>query len=86
MNSYKVMALCAMISPALYTFMWILGGIIVPSYDHIQNDVSSLFAVGAHSRWLFQSLAGICSILLLVFYAGIHWSVGGSKSKHSLLP
>ena len=72
MNLYKVLALCAMISPILYTIMWILGGIIVPGYSHIQNDVSSLYAVGAHSRWLFQSLAIICSVLLLIFYSGLH--------------
>jgi hypothetical protein len=76
MNLYKALALCAMISPILYTFMWILGGIIVPGYNHIQNDVSSLYAVGAHARWIFQSLAVVCSVLLLLFYAGLHWSTG----------
>ena len=81
MNIYKALAISAMISPVLYTLMWILGGIIVPGYSHIQNDVSSLFAIDAHSRWLFQSLAIACSVLLLAFYAGLHWSVnrgGGS--------
>jgi hypothetical protein len=75
-NLYKALALCAMISPVLYTFMWILGGIIVPGYSHIQDDVSSLYAVGAHARWLFQSLAIVCSVLLLGFYAALHWSTG----------
>jgi len=75
-NLYKALALCAMISPILYTFMWILGGIIVPGYSHIENDVSSLYAIGAHSRWVFQSLAIVCSVLLLAFYAGLHWSTG----------
>jgi hypothetical protein len=80
MNIYKTIAVCAMISPVLYTLMWILGGLIVPDYSHIQKDVSSLFAVEAHRRWLFQSLAIICSALLFVFYAGFHWSTGGSGS------
>lgn len=74
MSIYKALAICAMASAILYTFMWILGGIIVPGYSHIRNDVSSLYAVDAHARWLFQSLAIACSVLLLAFYAGIHWS------------
>ena len=70
-----------MASAVLYTLMWILGGIIVPGYSHIRDDVSSLYAVDAHRRWLFQSLAIACAVLLLVFFAGLHWSVGpGSGS------
>jgi hypothetical protein len=85
MNLSKALALCAMISPILYTFMWILGGIIVPGYSHIRNDVSSLFATGAHARWVFQSLAIICSVLLLVFYAGLHWSTGDGPAIGAVL-
>ena len=69
-----------MVSPLIYTFMWILGGFIVPGYDHIQKDVSSLFAVDAYRRWLFQSLSIVCAALLVAFYAGLHWSTGGSGS------
>ena len=78
MNILKALSLCAMISPVIYTFMWILGGMIVPGYSHIENDMSSLFAIGAHSRWLFQGLAIACSVLLLAFYSGFHWSTGGT--------
>ena len=80
MSLYKVFALFAMISAVVYTFMWILGGVIVPGYSHVQNDVSSLFAIGAHRRGIFQSLAITCSVLLLFFYAALHWSTGGSGS------
>lgn len=74
MNTYKALAICAMVSPIVYTFMWILGGMIVPGYSHIAKDVSSLFAVDAYHRWIFQSLAIVCSVLLFAFYAGLHWS------------
>lgn len=85
MNLYKALALCAMISPILYTFMWILGGIIVPGYSHIQNDVSSLYAIKARTRWVFQSLAIVCSVLLLAFYAGLHWSTGDGPAIGAVL-
>ena len=72
MKLIKILALCGMLSPLLYTFLWILGGIIVPGYSHIGDDVSSLYAVDAHKRWLFQSLFIVGSILLFVFYLGFH--------------
>ena len=81
MNTHKALAICALVSPVLYTFMWILGGIIVPGYSHIQNDVSSLFAVGAYNRWLFQSLAIACSLLNLAFYVGFHWSTSNGQGS-----
>jgi len=75
MNLLKALAVFAMVSPILYTVMWILGGVIVPGYSHIAHDVSSLYAVGAHSRWVFQSLAIVCAALLLAFYGGLHRSI-----------
>ena len=74
MSIHRALAVCAMVSPILYTAMWILGGILVPGYSHIQKDVSSLFAVDAYRRWVFQSLAITCSVLLLGFYVDLHWS------------
>ena len=67
-----ILAICGMISPLLYTMMWIIGGIIVPEYNSLHKDVSSLMAVGAYRRRLFQSIMIVTSILLLAFYSGIH--------------
>jgi hypothetical protein len=61
--------------------MWILGGIIVPDYSHIRNDVSSLMAVDAYKKGLFQSLIIISSTLLLIFYIGLHWGVNDGKGS-----
>ena len=70
-----ILAICGIISPILYTIMWILGGFIVPEYSHLHKDVSSLMAIGAYKRRLFQSLMIVTSILLLAFYCGLHWSI-----------
>ncbi|NHK30212.1 MAG: DUF998 domain-containing protein [Asgard group archaeon] len=72
---FKILAVCAMLSPIIYTIMWIIGGFIVPEYSHVKKDVSSLFAVDAHKRWFFQSFFIITSALLLVFFSGMHWGV-----------
>jgi len=64
-----------MISPILYTLMWILGGILRSDYNHIRDDVSSLFAVGAPRYRLFNSFIIASSLLLFAFYLGIHWGI-----------
>ncbi|NHJ49987.1 MAG: DUF998 domain-containing protein [Asgard group archaeon] len=78
---FKILAICAMLSPIIYTIMWIIGGIIVPGYSHIKKDVSSLFAVEAHKRWFFQSFFIIASALLLVFFGGMHWGVNNGTGS-----
>lgn len=78
---FKILGVFGMLSPILYTLMWVLGGFLVPGYSHIRKDVSSLYAVGAPKRKIFQSFIVVSSILLLVFYIGLHWSMndgGGS--------
>lgn len=70
-----------MLSPIVYTGTWILGGILQPDYNHIRDDISSLFAVGAPNKQLMQSLMIISSILLFAFYLGLHEGInygGGS--------
>lgn len=61
-----------MLSPIVYTVMWILGGILQPDYSHIRDDISSLFAVGAPNKGLMQSFIITSSVLLFVFYIGLH--------------
>lgn len=81
MNKFKMLAICGMLSPILYTLLWILGGIMVPGYSHIRNDVSSLIAVDAYRRGFFQSFIIISSSLLLIFYVGFHWGVNNGKGS-----
>ena len=78
---YQILAVCGMLSPILYTAMWILGGRLQSNYSHIRDDISSLFAVGAPNRRLMQSFIIISSVLLFVFYLGLHEGIndgGGS--------
>ncbi|HUT80470.1 MAG TPA: hypothetical protein VMZ29_04630 [Candidatus Bathyarchaeia archaeon] len=46
----KILAVLGMISPIIYTLMWIIGGFIVPDYNPLHKDISSLIAVGAYKR------------------------------------
>ena len=65
-----------MLSPIVYTVMWILGGILQPDYSHFRDDISSLFAVGAPNKGLMQSFIVISSVLLFAFYIGLHEAIG----------
>lgn len=81
MNIFQILAICGMLSPIIYTAMWILGGILQSDYSHVRNDISSLFAVGAPNKRLMQSFIITSSILLFVFYIGLHGGIndgGGS--------
>ncbi|MHA2397554.1 MAG: DUF998 domain-containing protein [Promethearchaeota archaeon] len=61
-----------MLSPIVYTAMWIYCGSLQSNYSHIRDDISSLFAVGAPNRRLAQSFIIISSIFLFIFYLGLH--------------
>ena len=80
MNIYQVLAICGMLSPIVYTAMWIIGGRLQSDYSHIRDDISSLFAVGAPNKRLMQSFIILSSVLLFLFYLGLHEGLndGGS--------
>ena len=78
---FQILAICGMISPIVYTAMWILCGSLQSDYSHIRNDISSLFAVGAPNKRLSQAFIITSSILLFLFYIGLHEGIndgGGS--------
>ena len=69
---FQILAVCGMFSPILYTVMWIYVGRLDSEYSHIRDDISSLFAVEAPNRRLAQVFISISSVLLFIFYLGLH--------------
>ncbi len=80
MNLYQILAICGMLSPIVYTAMWIVGGKLRSDYNHIKHDISSLFAVNAPNQRLMQTFIIVSSVLLFLFYLGLHEGLkdGGS--------
>lgn len=81
MSVFQFLAICGMLSPIIYTAMWIICGRLDSNYNHIRDDISSLFAVGAPNRRLAQSFVITESVLLFVFFIGVHEGIndgGGS--------
>ena len=81
MNKFKILAILGMIAPISYTLLWIIAGWIVPGYDHVRDDVSSLYAVNAYMRWFFQIGFLIGGVLLFVFYTGLHKGMNGGEGS-----
>ena len=80
-NLFQILALCGMVSPILYTIMWILGGIVRSDYNHIREDISSLFAVDAPKKRFFNYFIIASSSLLFIFYLGIHWGINNGQGS-----
>ncbi|MFX1281204.1 MAG: DUF998 domain-containing protein [Promethearchaeota archaeon] len=80
MSIIQILAVCGMLSPIIYTAMWIIVGSLNSEYNHIRDDISSLFAVGAPNRRLAQAFVIVESILLFVFFTGLFEGIsdGGS--------
>ncbi len=81
MTILQILAVCGMLSPIIYTAMWIICGNLDSDYNHIRDDISSLFAVGAPNKRLAQSFVITESFLLFVFFIGLHEGIndgGGS--------
>ena len=81
LNLFQILAICGMTSPLVYTIMWILGGIVRSDYSHIRDDISSLFAVGAPRKQLFNSFIIASSLLLFIFYLGIYWGIKNGQGS-----
>ena len=81
MITFQILAICGMLSPILYTLMWILGGFLRSDYSHIRDDISSLFAVGAPKKRIFNSIIIVSSVLLFVFYLGLYWGINNGQGS-----
>ncbi len=69
---FQILAICGMLSPIVYTAMWIYVGSLDSEYSHIRDDISSLFAIDAPNQRLAQIFIIVSSVLLFVFYLGLH--------------
>ena len=80
-KNQKFFALCGMIGPFCYVLIWILGGILTPGYNHITDDVSTLLAVGAPNKLLFDSLDFAYAFLMILFFSSLHWAINNGEGS-----
>ncbi len=51
----RLLAVCGILAPLLYTFTVILGGVITPNYSHVANAISELIESGAPYKTLLYN-------------------------------
>ena len=81
MNSFQILALCGMASPIIYTAAWIIGGLVREEYNHVRDDISSLYAVNAPYQRFFQSLFIRNSVLLFLFNLSLHVGINNGQGS-----
>jgi len=77
----QVLAICGMLSPIIYTAMWIIGGKLQPEYSHVRQDVSTLTSTGAPNKKLMDVFIISSSSLMFIFYLGLHWGINGGTGS-----
>jgi len=70
-KNQKIYAICGLLGPIVFNLIWIIGGIIQPGYDHIRDDVSSLMALGAPNKFLFDGMNIASFVLEIIFFIGL---------------
>ena len=81
MNIQQLIAIGGMLGPILYTLIWILGGFLQPDYNHIRDDVSSLMAVGAPNKKLFDIMQLVNIILVIIFFINLHSAIDNGQGS-----
>lgn len=71
----RLLAICGILSPIVYIIAVTLGGILDPTYSHIQKTVSELVQQGAPNRDLLNGVLIIYNLLLIPFAFGLYMSL-----------
>ena len=79
---YQILAICGMVGPIVYTAMWVIIGSYQKDYDHVRDDISKLFAVGAPYQRISQAFMIASSVLILLLFLGLH---GGISDGNGLI-
>ncbi|MFA9496814.1 MAG: DUF998 domain-containing protein [Candidatus Bathyarchaeota archaeon] len=82
MSTQELISLGGMLGPILYTTAWVLGGILQPEYSHIRDDISSLMAVGAPNKKLFDLMNIINNALMIIFFGSLHWFINDGQGSY----
>ena len=79
----KVLLVCGMLVPAMYIFLYVLGGALRPGYSHISDSVSELLSPGAPNKPLLTTIQLVYALLHVAFGIGVLQFI--QASEHSAL-
>jgi hypothetical membrane protein len=64
-------AIAGIVGPVLYTITWLVLGFFEPTYNHTQDPISNLSAIGASYALVMTVVIFIFAILIIVFAYGL---------------
>jgi len=82
-STQRLLAICGITGPILYTIVVIVLGLLRPDYDHVMQSMSELGEVGS-SNAIIMNTAGfaLLGVLMIAFAFGLHRDIsGGNGSK-----
>ena len=81
-SSQRVLAICGIIGPILYTIVVIVLGLLRPGYSHVAQSMSELGEVGAPNA-IIMNTAGfpLLGLLMIAFAFGLHRGISQGKGS-----
>ncbi len=79
-NGKRVLALCGLITPLLFTILLIFASFLRPGYSQLSGMVSDL---GVGTNAIIQNVNFVaCGLLILGFAVGLHRELGRGQKTH----
>jgi len=88
-KTLRLLAVCGILGPILYTIVLIIVGLLRPSYNHVTQYMSELGEVGGPHA-IIMNIAGffMLGLLMIAFASGLHRGISerrGSKLGPALI-
>jgi len=88
MNTLRVLAVCGIIAPVLFTGLVVIVSYLRPGYNHMSQAISELGEVGAPNAIVQDVNFVLVGLLIIAFSFGLHRGIGegrGSKVGPALI-
>jgi len=82
-NAQKLLAICGIVGPVLYTIVLVTLGLLRPGYNHVTQSMSELGELGGPNA-IIMNIAGfiLLGLMMIAFAFGLHRGIGeGEGSK-----
>ena len=88
-STQRLLAICGIIGPILFTIVVIILGLLRPGYDRIAQSISELGEVGGPNAIIMNTVGfALLGLLMIAFAVGLHRGINegkGSKIGPALL-
>lgn len=80
-HTQRLLALCGMLAPILFTLVVVVLGAITPGYSHVRDVISVLGGTGAPYGVVQDANFVVCGVLLIAYAVGLHRGVAAGRGS-----